>query len=296
MDWITYLNRHHPRVALAPGVEVEVLNWSYSEHLPDNAPHRHTYFEACMVGGHGSGVFLIEDAEHPIGPGDLFLARPGVVHQIRNTKEPWMELYWVAFQLTPTQGAMPGHIRAFVESDAFLRHDHAARVTTVWLALKALAEGGPPDAVAPLASSLLLAYAQTLVPTASSDRPAPDLATPGPARLALRYISDNLDRPLRIEEVARHVNLSPRHLSRVLRKSTGTTFTAFVTQARIDRAKNLLRRTDLSVKEVAGRVGFRNVQHFTATFSLHAGAPPAAFRNGASNRESRAQRAPEPYV
>jgi len=295
MDWLNYLNRHHPRVSLADGVDVEVLNWSYQDHLPDNAPHRHTYFEACMVGGHGKGVFLVEGAEHEIGPGDLFLARPGVVHQIRNTEEPLMELYWVAFQLVPTQGVMPRNIRYFAESDAFLTHDRERRVAAVWTALRTLSQGGHSDAIAPLAAALLLAYAQTLVPIAAPDEPAHSGATPGPARLALRYISDNLDRPLRIDEVARHVNLSARHLSRILRKSTGTTFSAFVTQARMDRARNLLLRTDLSVKEVADRVGYRNVHHFTATFARHTGSPPASFRKG-TRAGSRRENADGTYV
>ena len=310
MDWLACLNRHHPKVAIAPGVEVEVLNWSYSESLADNAPHRHTYFEACLVGDHGRGVFIVENVEHPIGPGDLFLARPGVVHQIKNTEVPWMELYWVSFQLTPAQGALPRHIREFVESDAFLRHDDGAGVTSVWKALRTVAQRGQSEAVAPLASALLLAYAHALVPSAPPEEPGPggavageqstDRAAAGPVRLALRYISDNLDRPLRIEEVARHVNLSPRHLSRLLHRYAGTTFTAYVMQARMDRARNLLRRTDLPVKEVAARVGFRNVHHFTATFALHTGSPPAAFRKGApgadSNRNPREKKAAEPYV
>ncbi len=83
MDWIKRLNQVGGRLALAGSVEV--LNWAYNPHLPDNVPHRHTYFEVCQVGAHGRGEFRVQDTMHPIASGDLFFARPGFVHQIVNT-------------------------------------------------------------------------------------------------------------------------------------------------------------------------------------------------------------------
>src|SRR5262245_2153051 len=106
MNWIERLNRVSGRVPLAGGAGAEVLQWAYAPALPDNGRHRQACFDVCLIGGHGAGEFIVEGAPHAIGLGDLFIARPGVVHQIVNTTTPLMELYWVAFQWTP--GAAEG--------------------------------------------------------------------------------------------------------------------------------------------------------------------------------------------
>ena len=97
MDWLERLNRGLGQIPLGQGT-VEVLHWAYDRNLPDNRPHRHTFFEVCLVGGHGEGEFMVQDKPLSLSPGDVFVARPGVVHQIRNTAEPEMELSWVCFQ------------------------------------------------------------------------------------------------------------------------------------------------------------------------------------------------------
>ena len=50
--------------------------------------------------------------------------------------------------------------------------------------------------------------------------------------------------------------------------------------ARIDRAKELLRKTDLLIAEIAHRVGFRNQSHFSFAFRRAAGMTPREFRGG----------------
>ena len=100
MDWTERLNRGPGLIPLGQGM-VELLHWAHQEHLPDNKPHRHTFFEVCQVGAHGAGLFLVAGREHRLTPGMVFIARPGIVHQIVNTETPNMELSWVCFQWTP---------------------------------------------------------------------------------------------------------------------------------------------------------------------------------------------------
>jgi AraC family L-rhamnose operon transcriptional activator RhaR len=83
MDWITRLNCG-PKTL---GAGLETLVWNYSPHLRDNVFHRHTYFEVCLVGAHGAGIFSVENDAHAIEPGTTFFARPGVVHRIQNGQE-----------------------------------------------------------------------------------------------------------------------------------------------------------------------------------------------------------------
>ena len=53
---------------------------------------------------------------------------------------------------------------------------------------------------------------------------------------------------------------------------------AYIEQARMDRARTLLQRTDDPIKQVAALVGYVDVHHFTRVFTRHVGCPPGVFR------------------
>src|SRR5262249_26047471 len=137
-------------------------------HLEDNAPHHHTYFEICQVGRWGQGTFFVEGEPYPLRPGDLFIARPSVTHQIVNAQRPLMELYWVSFRWLPLRADEADEIarllRVFAEAGVWVVPEEQARTARLWGALVTLSEGPPRlgyDAQAQaLIAALLLAIAQ----------------------------------------------------------------------------------------------------------------------------------------
>ncbi|HET7559691.1 MAG TPA: AraC family transcriptional regulator [Limnochordia bacterium] len=280
MDWIARLNQAGLHVAVADGVTAEVLHWAYQSELPDNQPHRHTYFEICLVGNHGTGRFFVEGEPQPLAPGALFVARPGVIHQIVNDAKPWLELYWVSVQLvTAQERPLRGLVRAFADSPLALTPDPDGRVGAIWRTLRAVSPELRDEAAAHLAAALFIACFEAL---AGGESPAPPehaaAARHAEARLAVRYIHDNLAAPLRAEEIAQQVNLSKRHLGRLFLAFTGTSIHRYITKARLDRARHLLRTTQLTVEEIGAQVGYPEVHHFTRRFSQWVGCPPAAYR------------------
>lgn len=293
MDWIERLNRGVGVLAVG-AARTEIIQWAYNPHLPDNVPHRHTFFEVCQVGAHGRGHFIVEGRPHRVGPGDVFFARPGVVHQIVNTARQNMELYWVSYGLPPGEagGDETGQLlRAFATSSVLVAHDEAGRVAVLWQALRLAASGGPRPGyeaqAAALKAALLLALAQL---GAGAVAPLPGEAAPpinedggrdagtALARIAVRYIHDNLNRRLPVSEIAAHVHVSPRHLTRLLTQFTGTSPATYIETARLDRAAALLLHGTASIKEVAGAVGYDDVHHFTRVFARRRGYPPGEFR------------------
>ena len=109
------------------------------------------------------------------------------------------------------------------------------------------------------------------------------------ARLAVRFIHDNLNRPLPLAEIAAQAHLSPRHLSRLLTRFTGKSPAHYITHARMDRARGLLLRSQTPIKEVAVAVGYPDVHHFTRAFAAHFGTPPGEMRR-------HPERAPVPNI
>jgi AraC-like DNA-binding protein len=98
----------------------------------------------------------------------------------------------------------------------------------------------------------------------------------------LRRARDLMDReyarPLDVAALARAALMSPAHFSRQFRAAYGETPYAYLMTRRIERAKALLRRADLSVTEVCLAVGCTSLGSFSARFTQVVGETPTAYR------------------
>ena len=91
---------------------------------------------------------------------------------------------------------------------------------------------------------------------------------------AIAFMNANLHRRLITVEIAQAVRLSPAHLRELFKRETGESPTRYRKQLQLERAKDLLETTFLSVKEVAASIGISSVSHFIANFEKHYGATP----------------------
>jgi AraC family transcriptional regulator len=80
---------------------------------------------------------------------------------------------------------------------------------------------------------------------------------------AVDYIEDQLHEDLTIAEIAREVHMSPFHFTRLFKKATGQSPYRYVIQARVKRAKALLKSRKFSISEVAHQTGFADQSHLT---------------------------------
>jgi AraC-like DNA-binding protein len=98
----------------------------------------------------------------------------------------------------------------------------------------------------------------------------------------LRRARDLMDRayaqPLDVPTLARVALMSPAHFSRRFREAYSETPYSYLMTRRIERAKALLRRGELSVTEVCFEVGCTSLGSFSARFTELVGEPPSAYR------------------
>ena len=115
--------------------------------------------------------------------------------------------------------------------------------------------------------------------------------------LVCEFIESNLEGQIVLAQLARLVGLSPFHLSRAFKASSGLAPHQYVLARRIERAKHLLMTTGLPTREVAWAVGYENISHFRRLFIAHLGVTPGGLRHQtatvcrgrlASSRHSRA--------
>ena len=101
-----------------------------------------------------------------------------------------------------------------------------------------------------------------------------------PVSASVAYLDEHFAQPLRIEQVAASVFLSPDHFTRVFAAAMGRTPSDYLRHLRLERAKTLLRTTDTPISQVAAQSGFGEAPYFVRTFRAAMGVTPRAFRRG----------------
>ena len=94
----------------------------------------------------------------------------------------------------------------------------------------------------------------------------------------LGHIHSNLDSELKVAALAEMVGLSSPHFCRIFKKSTDLSPHRYILLQRIDRAKELLKRTDMSLSDIALQCGFYDQSHFSLQFRNFTGMTPRAYR------------------
>lgn len=97
-------------------------------------------------------------------------------------------------------------------------------------------------------------------------------------RQAIEYIHENLEKNLTLAEIATVVGMSMYHFSRMFKQSTGFSPHQYVMNCRIEKAKNLLTRTEEAIDQIFQQVGFQSQSHFTNVFRKLIGITPNAYR------------------
>jgi AraC-like DNA-binding protein len=88
--------------------------------------------------------------------------------------------------------------------------------------------------------------------------------------------------PLDLAALARTAHVSPRHFSRSFRRTFGETPHQYLLTRRLERARYLLRTTEMQIVQVCLEVGFTSVGSFTTTFRRHVGLSPMDYRRVAA--------------
>lgn len=97
-----------------------------------------------------------------------------------------------------------------------------------------------------------------------------------PLRHVIEYLNDHLSEKLSIEQLATQAHLSPSHFVRLFKRQMGMAPHQYIIQQRVQRARDLLEFSTLTIGEIALAVGFTDNSHLTHHFRQSYGAPPTA--------------------
>ena len=97
-------------------------------------------------------------------------------------------------------------------------------------------------------------------------------------RRTLAFINDRLTKDIDLAVIARHVGVSPSHLANLFKSATGEPVWAYVRRRRLQRARDIMLRTQLNVADIAERVGYASTPRFTEAFKSLFGLSPGEYR------------------
>lgn len=122
---------------------------------------------------------------------------------------------------------------------------------------------------------LLKDYVGNILRTCSEQKEKKEMR---PITEAKKYIQQHFREPLKLEEVSRVIGFNATYFSTVFKKETGKSFLDYLTEVRMNKAKQLLCRGDLSVNDVAEEVGYQDLKYFSKLFKKAAGISPSDYK------------------
>ncbi len=268
--------------------------------------NRHEDFLSLYIARQGRGIHVIEGVEYGVARGDVYAMGQGMAHYFLRGENLILHTLHFAPQIfdAATLDALAetqGFQSLFVEGplaqtngdeggrwlhltpDACLQIEaEVAELRTEW--------SSPAPVSALLAQGLflrLLTHLARLNAQGEAQKPhiAPASSRPHEATVAaaVRYFDAHFSGPVRIEQVAASVFLSPDRFTEVFAVVMGRTPRDYLRHLRIERARALLAGSDASISDIAGQSGFGEPAYFTRSFRAAVGLTPTEFRRAARN-------------
>jgi len=92
------------------------------------------------------------------------------------------------------------------------------------------------------------------------------------------FVDFHITQPISISHVSNALGISKSHLSRIIRKELGMTLTEYIQRKRIEKAQELLRKTDKAIGDIAYITGFADANYFARVFKKVVGCSPTSYR------------------
>lgn len=96
---------------------------------------------------------------------------------------------------------------------------------------------------------------------------------------AMQYIREKYNEDITLEEVASFVLVSPYYFSKLFKEFTGKNYVDYITEYRVQKAKEMIKKGELSIKEICFEVGYNDPNYFSRVFKKVEGVTPSEYKS-----------------
>jgi len=226
----------------------------------------------------GGGTFESRSGgEHTIREGDLFILHPGEWHRYNPVPSTGWDEYWVEFDGEQARRIM-GHDE-FSLKKPVLPIGADDQILRLFIEIAEATQTQPPGFEHIIASQASQIVARTLARLRCSSAEAHEMEAL--IRRARLHILKNAEQAIDFPELARELGISYSAFRHRFKQITGLPPGQFQIQIRLNKARNLLRNSPLSVAGIAELLGFESIYYFSRLFKKKTGQSPLAFRKQA---------------
>ena len=244
--------------------------------------HLHSFNQIIWFRG-GAGLHLVDFVEHAYGPQTLVYVPHGAVHAFREDKAcSGVILHFDdAMAMGSSDGqSLPGILRTLAFSSRPTRALSASQASSFDSYLEALSSEVSSDEDFGKATAVEAALRLLLVSVCRRFRETAEPRAKGYKTYLefLELVEICFTEGMSIEAYAKRLGVSSKTLSRSVRDAASCSPSHVIAERVALEMKRLLVHTDLSVKEIAARLGMGDASYSTRFFRKHCGVPPSAFR------------------
>lgn len=307
-NWTVREHRFQNLVAARPQTAAEhvplVMWFDVIEQRDSSFANRHVDFLSLYIVQRGRGTHVIDGFRYGVSRGDVYAMGLGMTHHFEDGDDLVLDTLHFSpgvFDTTTRDALMQtrGFQSLFVEEPyrraglaeanpgarwLHLTPDAYAEVAIQIAELRREWASGTPSGVlltrglfVRLLVHLARRYAQGEEAETRASLPSSE-AHEATVAAAVRYLDAHFHEPLRIEQVAASVFLSPDRFTEVFVRVMGRTPRDYLRYIRLERAKLLLQTTGLSVSEVGAQSGWGEAAYFTRAFRAATGTTPSRYR------------------
>lgn len=219
----------------------------------------------------GKGELIIQDKRYIVGPGDVFLLFPNIKHAYIPISTKW-RLSWISFNGREA-GQMLQYAGIRESGPARLKEEKDLRPLKDMIHMSDSNDLDTNLERSKQLYSLLLDLKGSLV------SPLNEALELERIRPVLRYIENNLHKPLPLKELAEVISVSPQYLCRLFQKAIHDRPVTYINKQRINLSKQLMfNGRDKKMYEIAELVGFENPSYFCLVFKRLTGMSPEQFK------------------
>lgn len=248
---------------------VEICNYQKGSSIVN---HSHEFFHFIYVDS-GEGSITVDGTAYKMLTGKIFPIPPGVNHGFYNTSDEVLRTYELKFRLFGSEA------KGRIEKLPVCMQIDSSPVDKSLLSLyrEAHTDQLLSSDVTSLHFQLLMTYLLRCCENNKNETAKKKSVYPEIERV-IDYVLNNLAEELPLEKLAEVAGFEKNYFLRKFKKQTGYTPIAFILNRRLEKAKELLRFSDMNITQIAEATGFKSVHYFSKVFFDNVHVRPSDYR------------------
>ena len=255
----------------------------FDKYALESLVHSHSYHELMLC---REGQFTIVTADHSqkLQKGEACLIPIGSYHSTRDASADAKKLAirFYCTQASCSQGLYHSFQDALRQTPGILYLEDPARISVLAEQLRQESRNGAlawEVSAQAILTQMFVAILRSLLGELPAQKDALVENTADNRRLRIEfYLHTHCAQPITEIDLAQHMHISKRQLSRILQQLYGSSFRKLLIDVRLSRAAQLLGTTELSVEEIAAQVGYHSVSGFYDAFRKKYGTSVGSYR------------------